>query len=282
MASLADGPPVRRPLVPAALLARFADEGGRLLAERRDRARRLALSVDEATAQVGVFSVVAVDLASRLAAVEERAMAAIDGMLAGAFPPRGADRAGLALYLALQLRLERGYRVPMARAADILEELIVSRLTELGQVDAEAGEAPADEPAPRPAGEVLVHEGQGVRVSLTAAPRVAALLTARTWQLLRFPGRLLLTGDTPVVLWSRPGAAPAYQFGVGSADEVRVPLDSCHALILARKAGAGEVIRDLEERHARALNRTVAEAAHEWMYYRPDADPLEGVELGPP
>jgi hypothetical protein len=60
---------------------------------------------------------------------------------------------------------------------------------------------------------------------------------------------------------------------------VRVPLDARHALIVARRAPAGEIVRDLGERHARALNRTVAEAAAEWMYYHPQSDPLEGVEL---
>jgi hypothetical protein len=38
-------------------------------------------------------------------------------------------------------------------------------------------------------------------------------------------------------------------------------------------------VRDLSERHARAFNRTVAEAAVEWMYYHPESDPLERVEL---
>jgi uncharacterized protein DUF4238 len=278
MAPVTDGPETRRPLVPAALLARFADESGRIMAERRDRTRRLTLSATEAAAQIGAFSVLADGLAESLSAVESHAMATIDRILAGAFPPRGADRAGLALFLAVQLALERGHREPLARSAEALGELILARLAELG-LEAEGDETTSGAEAVEPAGDVVVHEGDGVRVSLAGTPRVAAVLAARTWQLLRFPGRLVLTGDTPVVLWSRPRAEGAYQFGIGSADEVRVPLDPSHALILARKAAAGEVVRDLDERHARALNRTVAEAASDWMYYRPDADPLEAVEL---
>jgi hypothetical protein len=90
---------------------------------------------------------------------------------------------------------------------------------------------------------------------------------------------VLLTTDTPAVLWAPSDAAKAYQVGLGAAHEVRVPLDPRHALIVARHAQAGEIVRDLSERHARALNRTVAEAAAEWMYYHPESDPLEGVEL---
>jgi hypothetical protein len=84
------------------------------------------------------------------------------------------------------------------------------------------------------------------------------------------------------VLWAPSAAAKLYQVGLGSAHEVRVPLDARHALIVARHAPAGEIIRDLGERQARALNRTVAEGAVEWMYYHPGSDPLEGVELPSP
>ena len=110
-------------------------------------------------------------------------------------------------------------------------------------------------------------------------PLLARQLAARTWQLVRFPSRVLLTTDTPAVLWTPSEAAKPYQIGLGSAHEVRVPLDPRHALIVARHAQAGEIVRDLSDRHARALNRTVAEAAAEWMYYHPESDPLEGVEL---
>jgi hypothetical protein len=136
---------------------------------------------------------------------------------------------------------------------------------------------PAIEPA-----HVLLLDGDPTPRSLARLPRLARLLAARTWQLLRFPGRVLLTGDAPVVLWSRPGGVKVYQIGLAAADEVRVPLDPRHALILARHGPAGEVVRDLGDRHARALNRTVAEAALAWMYYHPDSDPMEGVELPTP
>jgi hypothetical protein len=113
-------------------------------------------------------------------------------------------------------------------------------------------------------------------------PALARQLAARTWQVVRFPSPALLTSDTPVVLWAPSDAAKLYQVGLGSAHEVRVPLDARHALIVARHAPAGEIMRDLGERQARALNRTVAEGAAEWMYYHPESDPLERVELPSP
>jgi hypothetical protein len=120
-----------------------------------------------------------------------------------------------------------------------------------------------------------------VRLGLSALPALARLLSARTWQLVAFPRPALITGDTPAVLWTRAQALMPFGIRLGVADEVRVPLSPRHALILARHAPAGEVVRELGDRHAAALNRTVAEAAHEWMYYHPASDPLEGVELAP-
>jgi uncharacterized protein DUF4238 len=110
-------------------------------------------------------------------------------------------------------------------------------------------------------------------------PALARQLASRTWQVVRFPSVVLLTSDTPVVLWAPSASSKLYQVGLGSAHEVRVPLDARHALIVARHAPAGEIVRDLGDRQARALNRTVAEAAVEWMYYHPASDPLEAVEL---
>jgi hypothetical protein len=118
--------------------------------------------------------------------------------------------------------------------------------------------------------------------SLASLPALARQLASRTWQVVRFPSLVLLTSDTPVVLWAPSASAKLYQVGLGSAHEVRVPLDARHALIIARHAPAGEIVRDLGERQARALNRTVAEAAVEWMYYHPESDPLEAVELPSP
>jgi|RhiMetdeSRZDD1v2_1073273.scaffolds.fasta_scaffold122283_1 hypothetical protein len=233
------------------------------MAERRDRSRRLLVPVEQAAAEAGGYAVDAPELDRLLSRIEERAAGALDRLLGGAFPPTGEDRASLTLLVGLQLVVGRGHRERSARAAEILAEVIGQRLPE-----SEDAEASAEAPAESPAG-------------LTAVPHLARLLSLRTWQLVRFPGPLLLTSDTPAALWTRPGSPTARRWGLGGADEVRVPLDPRHALIIARHAPAGEVVRDLEERHARALNRTIAEAAHAWMYYHPGSDPLERVELEP-
>ncbi len=232
------------------------------MAERRDRSRRLLLAVERAAAEAGTYAEEGEELARLLVRVDEGSAAAIDRILAGAFPPTGEDRAYLALLVGLQLLAGRGHRERAARAAAALGEVIGGNLPDTEEEEA-TGETPASE---APAG-------------LAAAPQVARLLSARTWQLVRFPVRLLVTSDTPAVLWTRPGAPTAHRWGLGGADEVRVALDPRHGLVIARHAPAGEVVRDLGDRHARALNRTVAEAASAWMYYHPESDPLERVEL---
>jgi hypothetical protein len=304
---------LRRPALPAVLLGRFADGSGQVMAERRDRGRRLLVPVAQAAANAGAFAVSpggtsGPALDGLLAEMDARAGRAIDGLLAGAFPPAPGDRAALALLLALQLLVGRGHRERAIRAAALLGQVIAGNLPDAEEAeeseeeagDAEAAEEPDEateeegtEESPETeteagAADDAESEDEQVEISvvdtpldLTPVPELARLIVARTWQLVRFPSPVLLTGDTPAVLWTRPGAPIAHRWGLAGADEVRVPLDPRHALIVARHAPAGEVVRELDERHARALNRTVAEATHLWMYYHPGSDPLERVELAP-
>ena len=295
---------LERPLVPRFLLAGFADATGQLMAERRDRTRRRLILVDAAVAELGRYSLAparadAAALASLLAEAEARAAEAARRITAGAFPPLGIDRASLALVLAGQLVLGRYHRAEAGRAATVVGQLIVSTIEDADEDDedddeaaeetAEETEAESKRPDPDPPvvrgarePDVLLPGQPPVGRSLASLPALARQLAARTWQMVRFPTPVLLTSDTPVVLWAPSAATKLYQVGLGSAHEVRVPLDARHALIVARHALAGEIVRDLGERHARALNRTVAEAAAEWMYYHPESDPLERVELQSP
>jgi hypothetical protein len=296
-------PALDRPLVPRFLLAGFADATGQLMAERRDRTRRRLILVDAAVAELGRYSLApartdAPALAGLLAEAEARAAEAARRITGGAFPPLGPDRASLALVLAGQLVLGRYHRAEAGRAATVVGQLIVSTIEDADEDDAdeeddeesaeetepESKRPDPDPPAVRGAREpdVLLPGQPPVGRSLASLPALARQLAARTWQMVRFPTPVLLTSDTPVVLWAPSAATKLYQVGLGSAHEVRVPLDARHALIVARHAPAGEIVRDLGERHARALNRTVAEAAAEWMYYHPESDPLERVELQSP
>jgi len=295
---------LERPLVPRFLLAGFADPTGQLMAERRDRTRRRLVLVDAAVAELGRYAVptdhaAASALGRLLAEVEARASAAVQRIRGGAFPPQGEDRASLALVLAGQLLLGRYHRAEAGRAATLVGQLIVSTIEgaetageEAEDEEADAPESAGDDPAteaeedptpvtisPARPPDVLLPGQPPVGRSLAAMPALARQIAARTWQLVRFPDPALLTSDTPVVLWAPSSAGKLYQVGLGSAHEVRVPLDARHALIVARRAPAGEIVRDLGPRQARALNRTVAEGAVEWMYYHPESDPLEGVEL---
>jgi Protein of unknown function (DUF4238) len=294
---------LERPLVPRFLLAGFADATGQLMAERRDRTRRRLVAVDAAVGEIGGYELAAgrTDagaLGRLLAEAEARAAEALQRMTAGAFPPREHDRASLALVLAVQLLLGRYHRAEAGRAATLVGQLIVSTIEEAEAAGEESEEGEAADPGSQsaavadaagteaaPAGgtpDVILRGRPPRGRSLASLPVLARQLVSRTWQVVRFPSLVLLTSDTPVVLWTPSAAAKLYQVGLGSAHEVRIPLDPRHALIVARHAPAGEIVRDLGERQARALNRTVAEGAAEWMYYHPASDPLEGVELPSP
>jgi hypothetical protein len=293
---------LERPLVPRFLLAGFADAAGQLMAERRDRTRRRLVTVDAAVAELGSYRLAASRadagaLGHLLGEAEARAAEALRRITAGTFPPRGPDRASLALVLAVQLLLGRYHRAEAGRAAALVGQLIVSTIEE-AEAAAEPEEAEAGDPGSQgaeaaaaagaeatwteAAPDVMLPGRPPLGRSLASLPALARQLASRTWQVVRFPSPVLLTSDTPVVLWAPSTSAKLYQVGLGSAHEVRIPLDARHALIVARRAPAGEIVRDLGERQARALNRSVAEGAAEWMYYHPGSDPLEGVELPSP
>lgn len=271
----------RRPFVPESLLRRFADASGRVMLERRDRTRRLVASVAEAAAAAGFYTAGAPELARLLVEIEDRAAKAIDGVLAGAFPPRSDDRAHLALFVAVQLLLGHGSRTVVKQVVSALTEAVGAKLP-AEEEDEENLVVVARPTAPGLAPtDAVVCDEEGHPVFLAAAPPLARVLTGRTWQLVRFPEPRLLSGDTPAVPWSPSDATPPNPTRFAAFAEVRVPLDPRHALILARAASLGEVIRDLDARHASALNRTVADAAGAWMFYHPDTDPLGGVALDP-
>jgi hypothetical protein len=293
-------PALARPLVPRFLLAGFADATGQLMAERRDRTRRRLVAVDAAVGEIGGYELAAgradADALGRiLAEAEARAAEALERITGGAFPPPDPDRASLALVLAVQLLLGRYHRAEAGRAATLVGRLIVSTIEDAEAAGEDSEEAETADPGSQRADaagteaapaagvpDVLLPGGPPRGRSLASLPALARQIASRTWQVVRFPSPVLLTSDTPVVLWAPSAAAKLYQVGLGSAHEVRIPLDAQHALIVARHAPAGEIVRDLGERQARALNRTVAEGAAEWMYYHPASDPLEGVELPSP
>jgi hypothetical protein len=273
--------PASYPIVPAFLLRGFADGEGRVMLEKRDRSRRQLAPLDEAARLGGHYAPLAdrADpdrLARLLADVEAGAARAVGGILAGVFPPPAESRAALALFLALRLLMGRGRRAAQSEAATLLAELAASNVPEPEEpASDESGSGPATA-----AVELAVENGRPDRLSLASALSLARVLLRRTWQLVRFGQPVLLTGDAPVVAWSHPRATRSYPQGVAAAQEVRVPLDARHALIVARQASLGEVVRDLGDRHAAALNRIVAETAHAWVAYHPASDPLGGVELG--
>jgi hypothetical protein len=240
------------------------------MVEARDRSRRLLASPEAAAERAGTF-VVADPAAGRIESlllhVEARALAAADRLGDDAFPPTGEDRAHLALFVALLLLRGRAHRAGVEALAGHLVQAVAER----------SGEA--DEAGPSLVVEAVPGPDEPSRLVLSAVPELARLLAARTWQLVAFARPIVLTGDTPAVLWTRSRTPMPFGIRLGLADEVRVPIGSRHALILARHAPAGEVVRELGDRHAAALNRTVAEAAQAWMYYHPGADPMEAVEL---
>ena len=128
----------------------------------------------------------------------------------------------------------------------------------------------------RPRNEANVH----VASMLEHAPDMVRFFEERRWQLVTFPGPLLITGDEPIGLVTPSTSAGDEALGVGNAPEIVIPTDPSHALILARP-DTDDRERELvgTAAHARIINLSVGYGCHRFVVHRPGTDPLRGLSL---
>jgi uncharacterized protein DUF4238 len=288
--------PRRHHLLPQFYLRGFTDGADQLAVVSRDLTKRFVSSVAKAAAEGDFYTVDTAAGPSQaveklLSQMESEAAPALDRILAGGFPPSGDDRVALSAFMAFQLTRSRAHRRMWTMVTDAAVKLatrviasgdnVSQRLTGLtGEVasekDAEAFRRLAESPGDW---EVVPHQNSAIEAMLQTAPTLAPVIAARKWRLARFQKPVLLTSDWPIVVWHRTDTGP-YGIGVATADEIRFPLDTQHALIMV-VIGADQVW-DLHESHAKDINRLVAARGFEWIYHRPGTDPLAGLTLPPP
>jgi len=126
-------------------------------------------------------------------------------------------------------------------------------------------------------------------------PTVYPYFAGRSWALVRFHRRSLLTCDTPITLARDAEAGPLAGIGVGSAMAITVPLTRYIGLVLSSHASdlpgvsisevmAGGVDWQLPPttRYASMFNRATLENAREWVFHHPDDSDLVPDDLNDP
>ncbi|MBN8609612.1 MAG: DUF4238 domain-containing protein [Deltaproteobacteria bacterium] len=111
---------------------------------------------------------------------------------------------------------------------------------------------------------------------LKGLARAAEGVMERHWQILHTPIPLL-SGDCPVVTAVDPANdRPDFD----SVDQFVFPLGRNIMLTMTRRDhGGSDMVALAHPDHVRAVNRQILSLADQWVFYHPDDNPLEGIDL---
>lgn len=127
--------------------------------------------------------------------------------------------------------------------------------------------------------ELVPHQNDLVRQMLDMGIRISTLLLARYWAVVKYPptGPGLALSDSPFRLVRyAENHHPMMGVGIGTADEILMPVDRHTMLILHSTPEVGErVIVADEHDHVGEMNQMIVDTAREEVFCHPDD--LEGV-----
>jgi Protein of unknown function (DUF4238) len=293
--------PRRHHTVPKSYLRRFANTAEQVtVVSRDDLSRKFTASIDDILAERDFYAFETEDGSSSYEAeelfstFEHDASQALTRVIAGAFPPTEQDRVHISVFVAAQfLRgwdMREAMAVPFVHVGQMIamnatKESVRAffRRTEDREPSDEEVRDYVDFAKDTTGYRIEVHPNELIRQLLQSIPGLANMAFARTWQLLRTEEGHFLTSDAPVSTWThQKNRHPFYgSGGFGMSDELSLPIDRQHALVLAHDAPAGEVVRDVGLDHVRALNRRTATSGRRYIIHHPDDEPLLGMELPP-
>ena len=91
------------------------------------------------------------------------------------------------------------------------------------------------------------------------------------------PGFVL--ADEPIAFLGDWDGTSATNTAIRTAEEIWMPLDPRHALVLARNPKLSRHIFDLSDDHVRKINQRLVLGSFQWTVYRPGTDPLKGMDI---
>ena len=265
------GAPRRHHYIPQFFLRRFA-EGDQLVMVDLENPTKRVLSHVTNLAVFKDFYTIDADGIGETPAVENL-FAHIDGEAVEPlvrlsygvwFPPQLYDRVWLSLWiLLLHLRGPRARRTQEALTDYAWKLLAFSRSKETPDT------SPAEAVALLNDLRCEEHQNEHIRRMLTMChPAVARMLAERHWSLVKFSTPGLILPDSPVVLLS---STPGPSVGIGSADEIVLPVDRRTVLCLSREQPqGGPITRDPPQTSIEQLNQLFAQRATSQVFFHPD------------
>lgn len=295
--------PRRHHLVPRWYLKRFATAKDRIGVHDRGAQKRYVATVRTAGAEVGFYDVNAEGLArdaveQLLGRIEAPASGATRKLTtSGPTSLSATERSDVALFVATQLLRGADRRDFADAVTDALGKAHLVGATESALRDdyrrvVGADFSEADFSAWRDFvrdtdNYIIANSGVVPRLIVEhAAPYAAFLAFEYTWAVVRFPLPVLITCDVPVGLWREPGDTPWMGVvGMATADEVRVPLDPSHVLILRSKHAPGQSRPEGLYLGAGEVYGAVVEGvlgwAYRWVFVHPTNPLFETLDVPP-
>jgi hypothetical protein len=220
------------------------------------------------------------DIEHRLGAIDGEACSALAKLSNGIWPVSSADREILSNFIALQLTRGTRFREFLKEiATDMMRLASRAQASIPGAVEAIAGDnATAEDIEDFRAilleGRVEVTPNRSAAVidALKIAEELVPIIGVKKWNLMKTDGLRIVTSDNPVTLWRKPlGPHDNWGVGVQTADEVALPVDPQHALVLRHPYPTEEeLVREADSDAVRALNSRTILQAHRWIYSHPD------------
>lgn len=162
----------------------------------------------------------------------------------------------------------------------ITEEQAVARAADAGDTNPSNGARTIMDIASRPDDfKIVPHQNEHIEIMLNVAGQLFPALSEKSWALgATRAGRMLITSDHPVCLYTKPeNQNPLLGVGLTTADEIYFPLDRRNVLILAKPGLIDERALKLDDENVLFVNHLVAESSYRFVYQHPEDPSVEAL-----
>lgn len=269
---LGPGDPRLHHFIPQFFLRRFADMNEEVATVGVNRRHRVA-HVSRTAAVKDFYRTHDEDIGDTV--VTERLLAVLDGAASPAverlalgvlFPPSMADRAVLGLWFALLMLRGPGHRRSTEAMSDHLMKMDI--MMRAHRTDGPADLSDVEEYLDGV--ELVEHQNTHVALMMNMALKLAPMVGFRYFAVTKFEFDGLILPDGGVALWSQH-RSPSLGIGVGTAEELRVPLDRRTLLTLHNDPEIRDTVFKCDnEKLMRDANQVACHSSHDEMYCHPD------------
>jgi hypothetical protein len=281
----------RHHLIPQFFLKRFANEQDQLILVDGKSGKAHTTHVKNAAVEAGFYTIETDEGPSQeveafLSSVESATAQALTLLDEGTWPLLGEARGALATFIALQLVRGRDFRfavndfeLSVMKKAMQLEALnpdsVRQRLKEATGSDPSDAELEFTLEVMREGRFDIRDRGSTIVAGIEASQDLAKLAFVKRWRLLEGDEMALLIGDVPVTMWADPKRHPTSvrAVGLGTADEVILPLDPWKCLLLSPPndftPGADDLRSSIGAEGAAKINLRTVATAQRFIFHHP-------------